>query len=427
LEAASKRASRLFYIAIASSLSAIILFHLMFQYDVVTTMDDSVIAPHLFTSNFRTSGAKVKKEGLSACLLVNDENPRLPEWIAYHYHVLPLRSLIVAIDPASRHQPTEILSRWAGMGVEIDTWNDTHYLGNDGGVCNSTDSSFCTTRHLWRQMTFISRCMTEFKQRNKTWVLLTDVDEYISSDLLDWGEGRYGTSYNPTNNSVPEVHMHKTIRDIIMSQGTMAPCLPITRLLFGTKEDYNSNWKDISPTGFDEFDFVTLRFRWRAMRNKVFVNRWQKTIIDVSRIPLEDLQEQAEDSTIHLPLPKHCPRDPRAFRTTLLRAVSLSTIKSLTCIIIYLATNVSLPLPHKNHYLDSFEAYSYRKDARAHARNFEKWESKSKDAADEMDMDLTPWLKGFVRNVGYGKAKMLLDGTGKFENNNSHIGISDKA
>jgi hypothetical protein len=37
-----------------------------------------------------------------------------------------------------------------------------------------------------------------------------------------------------------------------------------------------------------------------------------------------------------------------------------------------------------------------------------------------MDMDLTPWLKGFVRNIGYEKAKKLLAGTGKFENNNSH-------
>eukprot|EP00970_Alexandrium_tamarense_P016130 scaffold6184_cov62-Alexandrium_tamarense.AAC.1 len=35
-------------------------------------------------------------DGLSACLLVNDENPRLPEWLAYHYQMLPLRSLIVA-------------------------------------------------------------------------------------------------------------------------------------------------------------------------------------------------------------------------------------------------------------------------------------------------------------------------------------------
>lgn len=43
------------------------------------------------------------------------------------------------------------------------------------------------------------------------------------------------------------------------------------------------------------------------------------------------------------------------------------------------------------------------------------WKDKSKDAVDEMDMDLTPWLKGFVKNVGKRKAKMLLNETGVFE------------
>lgn len=45
---------------------------------------------------------------------------------------------------------------------------------------------------------------------------------------------------------------------------------------------------------------------------------------------------------------------------------------------------------------------------------FQKWEIKSKDAMDEMDMDLTPWLKGFVKSVGKQKAKMLLNETGVF-------------
>lgn len=38
-------------------------------------------------------------DGMSACLLVKDENNNLPEWIAYHYHNLPLRYLVVAVDP----------------------------------------------------------------------------------------------------------------------------------------------------------------------------------------------------------------------------------------------------------------------------------------------------------------------------------------
>lgn len=84
--------------------------------------------------------AKVKHgsssvKGLSACLLVNDENPRMPEWLAYHWLVLPLRSLIVAVDPASRHDPKDILMQWKEMGVEVDIWNDSHYLRkNESGM-----------------------------------------------------------------------------------------------------------------------------------------------------------------------------------------------------------------------------------------------------------------------------------------------------
>jgi hypothetical protein len=45
---------------------------------------------------------------------------------------------------------------------------------------------------------------------------------------------------------------------------------------------------------------------------------------------------------------------------------------------------------------------------------FQKWQAKSEDAGDEMDMDLTPWLKCFVNSVGRERAKKLLAGAGKF-------------
>jgi hypothetical protein len=128
-EAASKTAFRLLRLAIVSSLFYTFLFHYTFQNTWTSTYDDSMLAPHL-RSDFRV----IKKDGLSACLLVNDENPRLPEWLAYHYHVLPLRSIIVAVDPVSRHQPNEILYRWPRMGMEVEIWQDIDYLGNQGGA-----------------------------------------------------------------------------------------------------------------------------------------------------------------------------------------------------------------------------------------------------------------------------------------------------
>ena len=70
--------------------------------------------------------------GGSACLLVNDENPRLPEWLAYHYQTLPLRHLTVAVDPASRSSPSEILGRWEGM-IDVQVWGEEDYLPESDG------------------------------------------------------------------------------------------------------------------------------------------------------------------------------------------------------------------------------------------------------------------------------------------------------
>ena len=45
-------------------------------------------------------------------MLVMDDNHRLTEWMAYHYHVLPLRYMIVAVDPRSKTSPTHIFNQW---------------------------------------------------------------------------------------------------------------------------------------------------------------------------------------------------------------------------------------------------------------------------------------------------------------------------
>lgn len=39
---------------------------------------------------------------------------------------------------------------------------------------------------------------------------------------------------------------------------------------------------------------------------------------------------------------------------------------------------------------------------------------KSNEAADEIDMALTPWLKAFVEAVGFKKAQKLLANAGDF-------------
>lgn len=122
-EKTSVIAFRLLRVAIVATVLSVYTFYYTFQDTWIPTLDvDSMLAPHNDYSEV------TKKEGLSACLLVNDENPRLPEWLAYHYHVLPLRSVIVAVDPVSKHQPDDILNRWPRMGMDVEIWQDHNYL-----------------------------------------------------------------------------------------------------------------------------------------------------------------------------------------------------------------------------------------------------------------------------------------------------------
>jgi len=533
-----------------------------------------------------------ENKGFSACLLVNDENPRLPEWLAYHYHTLPLRSLIVTVDPASRSSPKEILDRWKSF-MDVTIWEEKDFLPEvDGhgmiehGACetgaNNTEKTDCLWRHRKRQRYFIKRCMADFKARNRTWTLLIDVDEYITFNrinenddpgvpldyapegiptLSDWtkkeykrvdsktgelsplvyvegtitglpeepfrgkkngdsielgpltterdyfqgihgvaygnvvedelgmnyflqdtfafrdavpmasappgvptlkysyinGTSLFATIYNGTyfygkkdgervkirthwrespldtkttlgghlmlstngqtfyvereqalwppylsseelmsiRKRLPAVGEGKTILDVLESEtenfGTFAeetigPCLSMPRLLYGYREDRSDpSWVDMAPEGFADDHFVTLRYRWHAIK-EAYANKFQKAIVDVSRLRMESFGGEAEN--IHVPLKYYCRKDPPRYSVSYFRV---------------------------NHYLDSFEAYSYRNDARSSKRQcWECYEEKGKEAANGMDDDIRPWLKSFVESVGPAKAKKLLAGAGNF-------------
>jgi hypothetical protein len=65
----------------------------------------------------------------SACLLIKDDNAILSEWIAYHYHTVNLRHLVVAVDPSSTELPASILNRWRqNTDLKVNYWNDTDYM-----------------------------------------------------------------------------------------------------------------------------------------------------------------------------------------------------------------------------------------------------------------------------------------------------------
>ena len=70
-----------------------------------------------------------QSDGTSACLLIMDSNHLLIEWLAYHYHVLRLRHLIVAVDPRSTTTPAYILQRWVKR-INIQIWHEERYISS---------------------------------------------------------------------------------------------------------------------------------------------------------------------------------------------------------------------------------------------------------------------------------------------------------
>jgi hypothetical protein len=59
-----------------------------------------------------------------------DENFRLYEWLAYHYHVLPLRYVVIAVDPGSVLSPEPVLGFASRneLQMTIITWTDSDFV-----------------------------------------------------------------------------------------------------------------------------------------------------------------------------------------------------------------------------------------------------------------------------------------------------------
>ncbi len=129
----------------------------------------------------------------SACLLIKDNNIILPEWLAYHYTMLPLRRLIVAVDPSSKTDPGHILDQYKSIGMNITVWSDGDYWINglkdherrNFRITNETLPAYAQDRLVYRQKIFYTKCLHQLKREKRTWTAVIDADEYIAFNYLD--------------------------------------------------------------------------------------------------------------------------------------------------------------------------------------------------------------------------------------------------
>jgi len=347
-------------------------------------------------SRLTSQAAPETNESFSACLLVMDDNHFLVEWLAYHYFVVNLRHLIVAIDPRSQTSPVSILKRWQDR-MDVQIWNDDDYmkegeLDSDKKVVKRKfgDIEDNVLTHRARQRIFYYKCMSQLKQAGSNWTMMTDTDEYV---LLNKDEvSKNGLEYIPIQEK-GSVHrfLKQEAKTAIATQietNWTRPCVQIPRIRFGAQEsDIAHIDPDQLPPSVDRSSLGTLRWQHSADYSNSGAS---KVIIDLSRTAWDDLEPV---SSIHRPVVNLCGRRK-----------------------VYIRKDEQTVMIH--HYLGSWEQYTFRDDAR-------KGDIRSKEAfrkaqhfgtRGRVDDDLIHgWLTGFVADVGPDMASKLLEGAGKVD------------
>ena len=320
-------------------------------------------------------------DSFSACVMFKDDTHRLIEWMAYHYHVLPLRRIIIGVDGGSISYPVELATRYADR-MKVTLWpKDVFASDRDVHVTERKKNMDAANQYIRRQTLFLRKCALQLKQENRGWTIFIDPDEYL---LFNYP---VGTTPPPTapeefhNVVLPSVRDEGIVLKFIQQQqqlrqsGAYAkPCITVPRMLFGSHTDESKTRQNANVPHLD-----TLRYRSHANRNDFKSNRLAKTILDVQRLSTVQLENL---KNVHSMIPGVCWNP------------MITNDKSLLKI---------------NHYLGSKQSFFYRKDDRDQYGRRENYE-KFAHIQDGTDDAITAWYDGFVTTRGHQVAMKLLKG-----------------
>jgi len=230
------------------------------------------------------------------CLLTRDDLPILPEWIAYHYHAVKLRHLVMAVDPLSASDPKDILDNFRKElpDLTIEEWSEAdfmpdyfvrgeygkapNFVGGHGNPDTNTWEGWYSKQknffpkkvadqtlvnsHRYRQTRFLSRCSEHLrdtyakqneaaKSKTPVWMSTLDSDEYLSvnpwmlvmKDIPSVDESilrlepgavlKWVVDWRATKKQRQQ-HRNATTTTSTTEDGDV--CLQIPRLLFGAVE-----------------------------------------------------------------------------------------------------------------------------------------------------------------------------------------------
>eukprot|EP00980_Cylindrotheca_fusiformis_P016597 scaffold4973_cov135-Cylindrotheca_fusiformis.AAC.15 len=345
------------------------------------------------------------------CVLIKDDGEILNEWIAYHYHVLNLRHLIVAVDPLSETSPERLLRKWEKLfGMNIELWYDEDYMPEfflkgkydkvgsfniplPSGV--DKDQVTIVNNYVFRQRTFASHCLLSIKQRpndpheNGKWVALVDTDEYISLNPK--------AIHNADGNRPPVVLPESPFAGSLLNylndffrfshaSNLSRRCHLMPRILYLPKSRNSKQKQQVIDTSIWNTDrFETLR--WEVHRDLTEPTGSPKAILDVAAVPEDHKIFQDERIRgIHMPLgkgPTEC--------GNVTTAPDLNDLNRYPLVV--------------NHYFGSLERYLGRTDSR---RDESIWRKKVALNGTLGDGWILGWLPSFVEEHGLEKVSQVL-------------------
>eukprot|EP00980_Cylindrotheca_fusiformis_P016619 scaffold4973_cov135-Cylindrotheca_fusiformis.AAC.37 len=351
----------------------------------------------------------------SFCLLTKDDGEILNEWIAYHYHVLNMRRLIVAVDPLSTTSPVPLLQKWKDLfGMNIEIWKDEDFMpdyflqGGDQGKIKDFVKNFqfqnnatadekrklsMVNNHRFRQHTFVSRCLWEVKTRfagaqKGNWVAHVDSDEYI---IINPKARTMVDEMKPV--VVPQTpsagSLLKYLNGVVgnfPSERLRPKCLLMPRILYLPQiHDSKAKTDVIDTHNWNTDRFETLH--WEVHRDLSEPTGLQKPIMDVGVLQrTHQIFKEGIIHAVHQPLrpgPGDC--------SGLTHEPDLEKWNQYPLAV--------------NHYVGSLERYLQRDDIRRHESI---WRKKANLKGMISDGWILGWLPSFVKDHGLEKVSQVL-------------------
>eukprot|EP00980_Cylindrotheca_fusiformis_P024531 scaffold12013_cov163-Cylindrotheca_fusiformis.AAC.1 len=349
------------------------------------------ISPEIVSdgTSFQYNGSN----SFGACLIWMDDYASLIEWIAYHYHVLPLRHLVIFRDPKSAMDPSPILDRWRPY-MNITFWTKLSEFTYVPAIQILNMLKHKPAAHHNKQQGMLNRnCLNHLKRHGWTWTFLADTDEFlllnkfavpnarekmkqpgIIMDTLK--DVRSSNNANQSNNKTS--FSFKSERQYRRWGNASNFCVTMMRQQYSSFESPKEVIEADVPPFMDPYRFQTMRFRYHKKNTMI-----GKSIVDASRVSVDASTVMSPHRVI-----REC-GNPYGFSDDLM---------------------------HVNHYLGTWEHFRRPNDFRGVQMRFQKFielnEAVKVSMQSHRSDEIRPWLQGFVESMGKDTALSLLEGVG---------------